>query len=195
MSRNLTVEDLFSLEEYSLNRSAFRDKVMSHKQARRVAIGPNLTLYFESKLTIQYQVQEMLRIEKIFERAAIEEELNAYTALIPDARNFKATMMLEYVDEAVRRRKLQELKGIERGIWLKAGEEDKAFAYADEDLEREDREKTSAVHFLRFAISSKIVIELLAGANLTFGVEHPCYAASPVQVSQETHNSLVADLK
>ena len=141
MSNNLTINDLYSLEQYSERRVAFREKVMKHKQDRRIALGPNLTIYFESKMTIQYQVQEMLRIEKIFEKKAIEEELSAYTALVPDPRNLKATMMLEYTDESVRRRKLRELKGIERGIWFQVGDGNKIFAIADEDLDGERRQR------------------------------------------------------
>ena len=194
MSGNLTVKDLFSLEEYSEKRSDFRAQVMKHKSERRVPIGPNLTIYFESKLTIQYQVQEMLRIEKIFEKASIEEELNAYTALIPDSKNLKATMMLEYVDESVRRRKLRELKGIERGIWLQVGDKERMFAVADEDLEREDREKTSAVHFLRFPINEEMTESLCKGEKITIGVDHPSYEMGPVTVPKHTHQSLLTDI-
>ena len=190
----LRVEDLMSLEEYSKNRSNFRNKVMRHKKIRRVAIGPNLTVYFESKLTIQYQVQEMLRIERIFERQAVEEELCAYASLIPDRHNLKATMMLEYVDEAVRRRKLTELKGIEKGIWLKIGKFGKNFAIADEDLEREDKKKTSAVHFLRFAITPDMSIAMARGDKLVIGVEHPSYRAEPTVIPKDTYESLLADL-
>ena len=194
MSGNLTVKDLFSLEEYSEKRSDFRVQVMKHKRDRRVTIGPNLALYFESKLTIQYQVQEMLRIEKIFEKASIEEELNAYTALIPDSKNLKATMMLEYVDESVRRRKLRELKGIERGIWLQVGDKERMFAVADEDLEREDREKTSAVHFLRFPINEEMTEGLRQGEKMTIGVDHPSYEVGSVTIPKHTRQSLLNDI-
>ena len=194
MSDNLTVNDLYSLEEYSGRRAAFREKVMKHKQDRRIALGPNLTIYFESKMTIQYQVQEMLRIEKIFEKRAIEEELSAYTALVPDSRNFKATMMLEYTDESVRRRKLRELKGIERGIWLQAGDGGKIFAIADEDLEREDREKTSAVHFLRFPISDEMIDEMRISARIMMGVQHPSCQIEPVTLSERAYQSLLMDM-
>ena len=191
MSDSLTVDDLFSLEEYSQRRAAFREEVMKHKKDRRIALGPNLTLYFESKLTIQYQVQEMLRIEKIFEKKAIEEELNAYTALVPDSYNFKATMMLEYTDESVRRRKLRELKGIERGVWFQVGDQDKIFAIADEDLEREDRDKTSAVHFLRFPVSEEMAEELRNGAKIMVGVEHPSFQLKPITLSERAYQSLL----
>tara|TARA_Y100001968_G_scaffold2222_1_gene1889 strand:- start:60 stop:647 length:588 start_codon:yes stop_codon:yes gene_type:complete len=194
MSDNLTVSDLYSLEEYSEKRAAFRERVMKHKQDRRIALGPNLTIYFESKMTIQYQVQEMLRIEKIFEKRAIEEELSAYTALVPDSRNFKATMMLEYTDESVRRRKLRELKGIERGIWFQVGDGDKIFAIADEDLEREDREKTSAVHFLRFPISEQMIEKMRIGASIMMGVEHPSCQIEPITLSERTYQSLLMDM-
>ena len=194
MSDNLTVNDLYSLEEYSERRAAFREKVMKHKQDRRIALGPNLTIYFESKMTIQYQVQEMLRIEKIFEKRAIEEELSAYTALVPDPKNLKATMMLEYTDESVRRRKLRELKGIERGIWFQVGDGNKIFAIADEDLEREDRDKTSAVHFLRFPISEQMIEEMSTGAKIMMGVQHPSCQIEPVTLSERAYQSLLMDM-
>ena len=194
MSNNLTINDLYSLEQYSERRAAFREKVMKHKQDRRIALGPNLTIYFESKMTIQYQVQEMLRIEKIFEKKAIEEELSAYTALVPDPRNLKATMMLEYTDESVRRRKLRELKGIERGIWFQVGDGDKIFAIADEDLEREDRDKTSAVHFLRFPISDEMIAQMRSGARIMMGVEHPSCQIEPITLAERTYQSLLMDM-
>ena len=194
MSNDLTINDLYSLEQYSERRAAFREKVMKHKQDRRIALGPNLTIYFESKMTIQYQVQEMLRIEKIFEKKAIEEELSAYTALVPDHRNLKATMMLEYTDESVRRRKLRELKGVERGIWLQVGDESKIFAIADEDLEREDRDKTSAVHFLRFPINEEMVEEMRSGARIMMGVNHPSCQIQPITLAERTYQSLLMDM-
>ena len=194
MSNNLTINDLYSLEQYSERRVAFREKVMKHKQDRRIALGPNLTIYFESKMTIQYQVQEMLRIEKIFEKKAIEEELSAYTALVPDPRNLKATMMLEYTDESVRRRKLRELKGIERGIWFQVGDGNKIFAIADEDLEREDRDKTSAVHFLRFPISEQMIEKMSIGARIMMGVQHPSCQIEPVTLSERAYQSLLMDM-
>ena len=194
MSNDLTINDLYSLEQYYERRDAFREKVMKHKQDRRIALGPNLTIYFESKMTIQYQVQEMLRIEKIFEKKAIEEELSAYTALVPDPRNLKATMMLEYTDESVRRRKLRELKGIERGIWFQVGDGDKIFAIADEDLEREDRDKTSAVHFLRFHISEQMIEEMSTGARIMMGVQHPSCQIEPVTLSERAYQSLLMDM-
>ncbi len=194
MSNNLTINDLYSLEQYSERRVAFREKVMKHKEDRRIALGPNLTIYFESKMTIQYQVQEMLRIEKIFEKKAIEEELSAYTALVPDPRNLKATMMLEYTDESVRRRKLRELKGIERGIWFQVGDGNKIFAIADEDLEREDRDKTSAVHFLRFPISEQMIEEMSTGARIMMGVQHPSCQIEPVTLSERAYQSLLMDM-
>jgi hypothetical protein len=194
MNDNLTVNDLYSLEEYSERRAAFRESVMKHKQDRRIALGPNLTIYFESKMTIQYQVQEMLRIEKIFEKRAIEEELSAYTALVPDSRNLKATMMLEYTDESVRRRKLRELKGIERGIWFQVGDGSKIYAVADEDLEREDQNKTSAVHFLRFPISEEMAEELRKDAGIMMGVDHHSCQLGPVILSEVACQSLVMDM-
>ena len=194
MSNDLTINDLYSLEQYSERRAAFREKVMKHKEDRRIALGPNLTIYFESKMTIQYQVQEMLRIEKIFEKKAIEEELSAYTALVPDPKNLKATMMLEYTDESVRRRKLRELKGIERGIWFQVGDGNKIFAIADEDLEREDRDKTSAVHFLRFPINEEMVEEMRSGARIMMGVNHPSCQIQPITLAERTYQSLLMDM-
>ena len=194
MANELSREDLLNLEEYALNRQKFREKVMAHKQHRRVAIGPNLTMYFESKLTIQYQVQEMLRIERIFERQAIKEELKSYNPLIPDRDNLKATMMLEYVDVDVRRRKLKELRGIERAIWLEVAGLARVFAVADEDLQREDREKTSAVHFLRFEINSALRAGLARKERLLFGVDHEAYKSEPTVITATTYDSLLEDL-
>jgi hypothetical protein len=149
----LTRDDLLSLEKYSEVRHQFRDQVMEHKRNRRLMLGTNATLYFEDRLTMQYQVQEMLRIERIFEAAGIQEELDAYNPLIPDGSNWKATFMIEFPDEVERREMLQHLVGIEQKVWLQVGDLPPVHAIADEDLDRSDEKKTSAVHFLRFELT------------------------------------------
>jgi len=153
-------KDLFSLEDYSDKRAEFRARVLEHKKRRRVDIGPNLSLYFEDRLTIQYQVQEMLRIEKIFEAAGIADELGAYNPLIPDGDNLKATAMLEFSDVDERRKRLAELVGIEHKTWLQVDDLDKVYAIANEDLERSTDEKTSAVHFMRFQLTDDMIEQI-----------------------------------
>ncbi|MEY3220509.1 MAG: hypothetical protein RIT27_1866 [Pseudomonadota bacterium] len=189
----LSRQDLMSLEEYAEQREGFRAQVMAHKKQRRVALGGHLALYFEDRLTIQYQIQEMLRVEKLFEKAAIEEELMAYNPLIPDGTNWKATMMIEFDDPAQRRRALIEMKGIEECVWTKIGNEQRIWAIADEDLERSNEEKTSAVHFLRFEIPVSQIAALKAGAALFFGVEHLTYCFS-CEILPPVRERLVADL-
>ncbi|MBI1733253.1 MAG: DUF3501 family protein [Gammaproteobacteria bacterium] len=186
--------DLFTLEKYAELRSKFREHVMAHKRNRRLPIGPHAALYFEDRLTMQYQVQEMLRAERIFEAAAIDEELAAYNPLIPDGHNWKATFMIEYADEAERRRALTRMKGIETAVWLKVGGFDPIAPVADEDLEREDGEKTSAVHFLRFELSPPMIAALKRGAALHAGIDHPVYRHTVTPVAQGIRDSLVADL-
>jgi hypothetical protein len=171
----LTRNDLMSLEEYAGQRAEFRDRVLEHKKARRVDIGPNLTLYFEDRLTVQYQVQEMLRIERIFEAAGIEEELAAYNPLIPDGRNLKCTAMLEFEDVAERRRRLAELVGVENRIWLQVEGFEPVYAIANEDLDRSTDEKTSAVHFMRFEFTAEMIAALRSGAAFTAGVNSDLY--------------------
>ena len=171
----LTPADLLSLEQYHRDRNAFRARVIAHKKNRQAAIGPNVTLYFEDRLTIQYQVQEMLRIERLFESEAIEDELAAYNPLIPDGGNLKATMMLEYPDVAERRAALQRLAGIERNVYVEVEGFARATAIADEDLARSDEDKTSAVHFLRFEVDAAARAALKSGAALTLGIDHPQY--------------------
>ena len=165
-------DDLFSLEQYAEQRADFRARVLEHKKSRRVDVGPNLSLYFEDRLTIQYQVQEMLRIEKIFEAAGIEEELAVYNALIPDGGNLKCTAMLEFEDEAVRRKRLAELVGIEHEVWALVDGYEKVIAISNEDLERSTEEKTSAVHFMRFELSAEMITALRSGAGLAFGTDN-----------------------
>jgi DNA primase large subunit len=186
-------EDLFSLEKYAEQRAAFRARVLEHKQDRRVDVGPNLSLYFEDRLTIQYQVQEMLRIERIFEADAIEEELEAYNPLIPDGSNLKCTAMLEFGDVAERRERLAQLVGIENLVWLRVEGYDKVYAIANEDLERSTDEKTSAVHFMRFELTAAMIDALRAGATLSFGSDHTGYPHS-ADVSAETRAALQEDL-
>ena len=188
----LAREDLLSLEEYAEQRPAFRENVMRHKQNRRVRIGEHAALFFEDRLTMQYQVQEMLRAERIFDREAINEELAAYNPLIPDGSNWKATFMLQYDDEDERRVQLVKLKGVESVVWVQAAGQPRVHAIADEDMERENEEKTSAVHFLRFELTDQMVAELVAGGALEMGIDHPEYIAQMV-VPEATHQALVAD--
>jgi len=189
----LTREDLYSLEEYATIRGDFRAKVMAHKQNRKVHVGSNATLYFEDRLTMQYQIQEMLRIERIFEPAGIADELAAYNPLVPDGSNWKATFMVEYPDAEERRAALAGLIGIEDKVWVQVEGQDKVFAIADEDLERADEAKTSSVHFLRFELSPEMVAALKADAGLTIGIDHPNYQKA-VTVDDAVRASLVQDL-
>jgi hypothetical protein len=186
-------ESLMPLETYARERSAFRAKVMEHKKRRTVHLGAHLTLLFEDELTIRYQVQEMLRIERIFEEAGIQGELDAYNPLVPDGSNWKATMLIEYPDAAERKRMLERLKGIERQVWVQVAEGERVAAIADEDLERENEEKTSSVHFLRFELSLAERQALRSGAELRVGVDHPEYRASAV-LAREVREALAADL-
>ena len=185
-------ESLLSLEAYARERSAFRAKVIEHKKLRTVALGGHVTLLFEDELTIRYQVQEMLRIERIFEEDGIRHELEAYSPLVPDGANWKATMLIEYPDADERRRMLAKLKGIERRVWVRVGDGERITAIADEDLERENEEKTSAVHFLRFELGPAAA-RLKQGASLAIGVDHPQYNAKLDPVPQEIRAALVRD--
>ena len=186
-------DDLFSLEQYAEQRADFRARVLEHKKSRRVDVGPNLSLYFEDRLTIQYQVQEMLRIEKIFEAAGIEDELAVYNALIPDGGNLKCTAMLEFEDEAVRRKRLAELVGIEHEVWALVDGYEKVIAISNEDLERSTEEKTSAVHFMRFELSAEMIAALRSGAGLAFGTDNAEYLHA-TDVSAETREALLDDM-
>ena len=187
-------DTLMSLEAYAKARKDFRAKVIAHKRPRTIHLGEHVTLIFEDELTIRYQVQEMLRIEKIFEEEGIEGELAAYNPLIPDGANFKATMLIEYEDADLRRRELAKLKGIEDRVWMQVEGSAKVFAIADEDLERENAEKTSSVHFLRFEMSKEMVAALKYGVALGIGVDHPNYKAEIPAVGDETRRALIADL-
>jgi hypothetical protein len=189
----LKVSDLYSLEQYHKLRNEFRAKVLEHKKHRQVALGPNATLYFEDRLTMQYQVQEMLRIERIFETEAIEEELAAYNPLIPDGSNFKATFMIEFPDVEERRKALVRFAGIEDDLYLEVDGVGRVAGIADEDLERSDDEKTSAVHFVRFELSPEMKDAIKRGASFKFGSEHPEYRYETV-VTGETAQSLIRDL-
>ena len=182
-----------SLEQYAERRADFRQQVIDHKKHRRVGIGPHLNLYFEDRLTFQYQVQEMLRIERIFEPGAIEEELAAYNPLIPDGGNLKCTAMLEYQDVEQRKAQLAQLKGIENQVWLRVEGFDPVYAIANEDLERSNEEKTSAVHFMRFELEPEMIDALHSGAELRLGVEHDLYRHQTT-VTGDTRTALLADL-
>jgi uncharacterized protein DUF3501 len=189
----ITRESLLSLEAYARERSAFRARVIEHKKRRTVRLGSHVTLLFEDELTIRYQVQEMLRIERIFEEEGIQQELDAYNPLVPDGTNWKATLLIEYPDAEERKRKLAELKGIERRVWIEVGGE-RVQAIADEDLERENEEKTSSVHFLRFELGPPMRELLRRGAPVAVGVDHPRYQAS-VELPPDVRSALCADLR
>ena len=189
----LTRADLYSLEEYARCRPQFRARVMAHKQDRRVALGAHATLYFEDRLTIQYQVQEMLRAERIFESAGIQDELDAYNPLVPDGCNWKATFMIEYDDASEREAALVRLRGIETRVWVQIADQARVYAIADEDLEREDATKTSAVHFLRFELTPAMAAAVTAGAPIGIGSDHPDYCCE-TQVGPPARACLAADL-
>jgi hypothetical protein len=191
----ITPESLMTLESYAKARNEFRARVIAHKKPRTVHLGGHVTLLFEDELTIRYQVQEMLRIERIFEEEGIRGELDAYNPLIPDGSNFKATMLIEYEDPDERAQRLAELKGIESRVWVRVDGCDRVHAIADEDLDRENEEKTSAVHFLRFELEPAMIAALRSGAGLAMGVDHPRYAASIAAVAEDTRAALVADLR
>lgn len=190
----LTRDDLYSLEKYAEVRSAFRTDVLEHKKNRRLMIGPSAALYFENRMTIQYQIQEMLRIERIFESAGIDEELGVYNALIPDGCNWKATFMIEEPDVEKRRVLLAGLIGIEDRVWVKVGDHDPVYAIADEDLERENEEKTSAVHFMRFELTDVMITDAKAGAGISAGIDHANYSYSLDPIQDNIRTALLQDL-
>ena len=191
----LTRADLWSLEEYALRRDEFRAEVMAHKKTRQLALGKHARLYFEDLTTIRYQIQEMLRIEKTFEAAGIEDELNAYNPLIPDGHNWKATFMIEYGDPVERAERLREMKGIEDVVWLQVGDLARIYPIADEDLERENEEKTSSVHFLRFELNQEQIATLIGGAALYAGIDHAGYPIEKFEVVGTIRDSLASDLQ
>ncbi len=195
MANKLKRADLLALERYHEERSAFRRKVLLHKRNRKVFLGPHAALYFEDALTVQYQIQEMLRVERIFAAAAIEEELEAYNPLIPDGDNWKATLMLEYEDEAQRRAALETLIGIENHVWMRIADDKPIYAIANEDLERSNDTKTSAVHFLRFQLQSSQLEAAQAGCPLAAGISHPAYIHQADPLPPDTANALRADLR
>ncbi len=185
--------DLMSLEQYSTTRKDFRARVLEHKRNRLVPIGPNVTWMFEDRLTIQYQVQEMLRVERIFEAAGIQDELDSYNPLIPDGSNWKVTFLIEFPDADERKQRLAALKGVEDRCWVQVEGLERSFAIADEDLERENEEKTSAVHFLRFELNPAMAAKVKAGAAVKIGIDHPSYNYQ-VTLSQAQRDSLAGDL-
>jgi len=194
MTAKLKREDLWGLEEYAEKRADFRKQVMEHKKSRQVEIGPNATLYFEDRMVMQYQIQEMLRIERIFEKAAIQEELDAYNPMIPDGSNWKATFMVEYPDVEERKIALAKLIGIEKKVWVRVDDLDKVYPIANEDLERETEEKTSSVHFLRFELTAEMAAAAKAGAPIAAGIEHEVYNYQVDPVAENIRQSLVNDL-
>jgi hypothetical protein len=192
--QKLTRNDLYSLEQYSEVRDEFRNQVLSHKRNRRVELGTNAALYFEDRLTMQYQVQEMLRIERIFEAAGINDELEAYNPLIPDGSNWKATFMVEFPEVEERRAMLSQLIGIENKVFVQVEGFDRVYAIADEDLERSDEHKTSAVHFMRFELSAEQVDALKSGAALAAGIDHENYQVEIPALPENVRQSLIGDL-
>lgn len=190
----VTRESLMTLEAYAKARPEFRRKVMEHKKNRKVALGEHVTLLFEDELTVRYQIQEMLRIERIFEEEAIGHELETYNPLIPDGRNFKATMLIEYADVEVRRRELARLRNVEDRLWVQVEGAPRVYAIADEDLDREDEEKTSAVHFVRFELTDAMAAALRGGAALSVGVDHENYRAEASPLPAAVRDALVAGL-
>ncbi len=191
----LTRKDLYSLEKYAEIRPEFRTKVMAHKQNRIVRIGSDVTLHFEDRLTMLYQVQEMLRAERIFEPAEIQQELDAYNPLIPDGSNWKATMMLEYADVAERKRQLNKLIGIERKTWVRVKGFERVYPIANEDLQRETNEKTSSVHFLRFELSAEMVASLKHEPLISVGIDHEHYHYVLETLPDTVRDALVQDLE
>jgi hypothetical protein len=192
--QKLTREDLMGLEQYAEERATFRDRVMAHKKNRRLDLGTNAALYFEDRLTMQYQVQEMLRIERIFEADGINEELEAYNPLIPDGSNWKATFMIEFPEATERQEMLEQLVGIEDRVYVQVVDFDRVYAISDEDMERADEHKTSAVHFMRFELPPEQSALLRSGASLIAGIEHENYSVEISPVADNIRESLLNDL-
>lgn len=191
----LTRNDLMNLEQYSEVRKEFRNKLMAHKKNRVVKVGDHATLHFEDRLTMQYQIQEMLRAERIFEAEGIQEELDAYNPLIPDGTNLKATFMIEYDDPEERRVALQKMLGIEKRVWVKVKGFEPVYAIADEDLERETEDKTSSVHFLRFELESSMIDAAKKGADISVGIDHAAYSKALEPLPKPIRDSLAQDLE
>jgi len=192
-THHLSRNDLWSLEDYAEKRPEYRKQVMQHKKSRKIPLGPNANLYFEDRLTIQYQIQEMLRIEKVFEAEGIEEELEAYNPLIPDGKNWKATFMIEYNDPEIRAAQLEKMVSIEDLVWVQVEGFDKVWSIADEDLERTNDIKTSSVHFMRFELSDEMISALKQEATLNMGVEHSVYTHN-LEINGDSRKSLLNDL-
>ena len=192
--RKLEASELMSLEQYAKERKQFRPRVIEHKKTRTVHCGPHTTWCFEDRLTVQYQVQEMLRIERIFEAEGIADELDAYNPLIPDGSNWKVTLLIEYPDEAQRRAELAQLKGVEDRCWMQVAALERVFAIADEDLERENDEKTSSVHFLRFELTPGMVQAARTGAQISLGIDHDHYRHAVRPLPETARAALAADL-
>ncbi|MBI3776292.1 MAG: DUF3501 family protein [Gammaproteobacteria bacterium] len=191
--KHLTRDDLYSLEKYAQQRIQMRAQVLEHKKNRHVEIGPHATLYFEDRLTMHYQIQEMLRVERVYEAEGIQDELNAYNPMIPDGTNLKATFMLEYPDETERRVALAGLKGVEHRVWIKVQGHAPVWAIADEDLERENDEKTSSVHFLRFEFTAPMIAAAQQGGALSVGIDHAAYQHTVEPLPVAVRAALVAD--
>jgi hypothetical protein len=193
--QKLARQDLMTLEQYSVERPRLRAEIMAHKQLRNLQVGPNMTWLFEDRATIRYQVLEMLRVERIFEAAGIQDELDAYNPLIPSGTNWKATLLLEFPDPAARQVALAKLIGVEDRCWVRVSEMERVFAIADEDLERENAEKTSAVHFLRFELSPSMIEAAKSGASLSVGVDHENYRHSIAPLPVPVRDTLILDLE
>lgn len=193
MSKTLTKDDLLSLEDYARERDRIRAEVMEHKKKRQVPIGPNITLYFEDEKTMRYQIQEMLRVERIFEPEGIQDELDTYNPMIPDGSNWKATMMIEYPDVDERRRRLSELVGIEETLHVQVEGCDPVYAIVNEDLDRSTEDKTSSVHFARFEFTPEMIEAMKNGAKITAGVRHDHYPHGPAEITGGVRESLVGD--
>ena len=189
----LTPADLYSLEQYARERPEFRARVIAHKKARRVPLGAHAALYFEDALTMRYQVQEMLRLERIFEPELIQEELDVYNPLIPDGSNWKATFMIEYSDVEERRQALARLVGVERAVWMQVAEFARIPPVANEDLDRTAPDKTAAVHFLRFELTPAMAAAVKAGAAIAAGIDHPALQVA-VRLDAAARAALAGDL-
>lgn len=194
MNKKLKIDDLLSLEEYAKQRDDIREKVLNHKKNRKINIGMHVLLLFEDKLTIKYQIQEMLRIEKIFEQDGIKEELTTYNPLIPNGDNWKATMLIQYSDEDERKKALALLVGVENKVWVKVGDEDKIYAISDEDLDRTRSDKTSSVHFLRFQMKQSQIEDIDHSRPIQFGIDHEHYSYNTGDIDEAVRTSLINDL-
>ena len=194
MKTTLTRDDLLSLEEYHAQRPEIRAQTMAHKKSRNLPVGPNVTLYFEDETTLKYQIQEILRAEKVFDAEGIEEELETYNAMMPTGTNFKATMMIEYVDVAERVAALKQLIGIDRQTWVQVEGFDKVYAISNEDLDRETEDKTSAVHFMRFELNDDMISAVKTGASINVGIDHDNYMHAVSPVADNYRAAFVNDL-